>query len=89
MKAGEVKGEEQCKGIGEDVPAELMDYGVRVLDRSGADMVLPMHENRHYGRRSQNERWMRKRVKQTWHPWGFGFPGCWLAMARNLQLGMR
>ena len=62
MKAGEVKGEEQCKGIGEAAPAELMDYvgvrvrGVRVLDRSGADMVLPMHENRHYGRRSQNKR---------------------------------
>jgi hypothetical protein len=74
MKAGEVKGDEECKGIGEDVPAELMDYvdvrvrGVRVLDKSGADMVLPMHGNRHYGRRSQNERWMRKRVKRTWHP---------------------
>ena len=74
MKAGEAKGDEECKGIGEDVPAELMDYvgvrvrGVRVLDRSGANMDLPMHENRHYGPRSQNERWMRKRVKQTWHP---------------------
>jgi len=74
MKAGEVTGDEECKVIEEDVPAELMDYvgvrvrGVRVLNRSGVDMVLPMHENRHYGRRSQNKRWMRKRVEQTWHP---------------------
>jgi len=39
------------------VLAELMDYGVqvrgvRVLDRSGADMVLPMHENWHYRHRN-------------------------------------
>jgi len=45
LQEGIVKREEQCKGIGEDVPAELMDYVcVRVLDRSGADMVLPMYE---------------------------------------------
>ena len=28
---------------------------VRVSDKSGADMVLPMHENRHYGHGNQNE----------------------------------